>query len=317
MESALEGCYGLLHELNAFVLDDSTNADYDSPHSSFTMFWSDVEHNDDVPGPLRSHAACVGIGSSVWVFGGSDWQKCHSSIWHFDCGAFILTETLDWTLVKHSGTPPSPRRAHSATFAGGYIFIFGGGDGSSYLNDIHVFDTRSYQWFQPTVRGPPPYPRRAHTCSYHDGRLHIFGGGSAKGPLNDLYILDIHDPYNVSWTPTECKGNIPPGRGYHTANIANDRLVVIGGGNGKHAFSDVYVLDIDTLTWHEVPLRDRYALLGHSSTHIGAALLVFGGHDNYGYNNQILFFDLVGLRWEIHPVAGKKPSGRGSHQAWF
>lgn len=57
--------------------------------------------------------------------------------------------------------------------------------------------------------------------------------------------------------------------------------------------------------------------LGHTSTQIGSYLFVFGGHDSRTYSNEILTLNLVNLQWEARRVCGKRPAGRGYHQAWL
>lgn len=42
------------------------------------------------------------------------------------------------------GVPPSPRDSHTCTTVGNMLFIFGGTDGKSPLNDLHVLDTCKY-----------------------------------------------------------------------------------------------------------------------------------------------------------------------------
>jgi hypothetical protein len=45
------------------------------------------------------------------------------------------------------GEIPSPRRAHSMTLLKNYLVVFGGGDGSSYFNDVYFLDLgESIQW---------------------------------------------------------------------------------------------------------------------------------------------------------------------------
>ena len=51
---------------------------------------------------------------------------------------------MDWKKVKTTGQIPSPRRAHTATLCGTKIYLFGGGDGDTALNDMYFLDIGKY-----------------------------------------------------------------------------------------------------------------------------------------------------------------------------
>jgi hypothetical protein len=49
---------------------------------------------------------------------------------------------MSWDIPETSGTAPGPHRAHAATHVGdGRIFVFGGGDGPNYFNELFILDT--------------------------------------------------------------------------------------------------------------------------------------------------------------------------------
>lgn len=109
-----------------------------------------------------------------------------------------------WSKPKVSGDLPPPRRAHSATMVDKRLFVFAGGDGPNYFNDLYIFDTISLRWTRPEVYGQTPSPRRAHTANYFDGQLIIFGGGNGVGALNDVHTLDLNDLDRLEWRKSEC-----------------------------------------------------------------------------------------------------------------
>lgn len=172
------------------------------------------------------------------------------------------------------------------------LFVFAGGDGPYYFNDLYVFDTVALRWTKPDVYGQTPSPRRAHTSNYYNGRLIIFGGGNGVGALSDVYSLDISDLDRLEWRKLECQGSIPIGRGYHTSSLVDGKLIVIGGSDGHTSFNDIHILKLDCQIWYQVKTDEIHHRLGHTATQVGSYLFVIGGHDSQSYTPDILTLNL-------------------------
>ncbi|GAK64711.1 galactose oxidase [Moesziomyces antarcticus] len=275
------------------------------------MYWSKAPVHGSVPRrSFRAHTANL-CDEVLWLFGGCDNRGCFRDLWCFD------TETMCWSKPKVTGDIPPARRAHSATMVNKRLFVFAGGDGPHYFNDLFVFDTVSLRWSKPEIGGTAPSPRRAHTCNYYEGQLIIFGGGNGVGALNDVHTLDVTDLSRLEWRKMECSGKVPIGRGYHTSNLVDGKLIVIGGSDGHMSFNDIHILRLDTQTWYQVKTEEIHNRLGHTATQVGSYLFIFGGHDSKTYTSELLTLNLVNLQWEPRKVCGKKPQGRGYHQAWL
>lgn len=275
------------------------------------MYWSKAPVHGSVPRrSFRAHTANL-CDEVLWLFGGCDNRGCFRDLWCFD------TETMCWSKPKVTGDMPPARRAHSATMVNKRLFVFAGGDGPHYFNDLYVFDTVSLRWSKPEVGGTAPSPRRAHTCNYYEGQLIVFGGGNGVGALNDVHTLDVSDLSRLEWRKMDCRGKVPIGRGYHTSNLVDGKLIVIGGSDGHMSFNDIHILRLDTQTWYQVKTDEIHNRLGHTATQVGSYLFIFGGHDSKTYTSELLTLNLVNLQWEPRKVCGKKPQGRGYHQAWL
>ncbi|KAK4047705.1 hypothetical protein OIV83_005213 [Microbotryomycetes sp. JL201] len=294
------------------------HADVD-PAPPTTMYWSKTPVQGRIPRGLRAHSATL-VGNNVWCFGGCDAKgTCFRDVWKFDC------DTYTWTKPKVTGQVPPVTRAHTATTAlDDYIFVFGGGDGPTYYNDVYILDTVCLSWSKPVVRGRAPSKRRAHTAFVYEDKILVFGGGNGTNALNDMHALDVSDLEDLAWTGLETYGQVPVARGYHTSNLVGDgsKCVMYGGSDGSECFGDVHILDLDTLTWSGVDLvvdqqsfenQAGFPRLSHSTTTVGSNLLVFGGHDGVTFSNQVLMFNLVTLQWEHLRTAGIAPSPRGYH----
>ena len=145
------------------------------------------------------------------------------------------------------GDVPPPCRAHTATLVDRRIVVFGGGEGPAYYNAVYVLDTVSRRWTHKVFPedAPLPPPRRAHTAVLYKGKVWVFGGGNGMEALNDLWTLDCTGPTErMRWEHIETRGRRPLPRGYHTANLVGNVMVVVGGSDGRECFSDIWCLNL-------------------------------------------------------------------------
>lgn len=179
---------------------------------------------------------------------------------------------MQWSHTETQGDVPPPCRAHTATLVDRKIVMIGGGEGPVYYNDIYVLDTLTRSWSRPHFPSPPspapsspshphpvepdpivpptiPPPRRAHTAVLYRGRIWVFGGGNGTQALNDLWTLEVGTTAAVErmkWELMTTRGKCPSPRGYHTANLVGNVMVVMGGSDGKECFSDIWCLNLGT-----------------------------------------------------------------------
>lgn len=310
-------------------------------------------HGSKLIKPLRAHTATL-VNDAIWIFGGTDLVGCFKDVWKLDLETLSFTKVkcrgLDEDLAvdphhAHSGygysddpsidqfnksrpspntkrlrnSPkdhmPRPCRAHSATHLDGRIFIFGGGDGPNYFDDLYYLDTISLTWTKPKVKGVLPSTRRAHATVLYGNQLIIFGGGNGSRALNDVHALDLTDLSSLEWRELAIKGRSPLNRGYHSANLIGSKCVIFGGSDGGECFSDIFILDLENLTWIQVEVECPIARLAHTSTQVGSYLFVIGGHDGEDYTSEVKLFNLVTLQWEPRTVKGQLPPRIGYHTA--
>ncbi|KAI0085582.1 galactose oxidase [Irpex rosettiformis] len=293
------------------------NAD---PVPATLMYWSKAPVYGVLPiHGLRAHSATL-VDGVTWIFGGCDEKGCWKDVWCFN------TETMQWSNPATVGDVPPPCRAHTATLVDKKLVIFGGGEGPVYYNEVYVLDTVTRQWQHPQF-GPPthletpptiPPPRRAHTAVLYRGRIWVFGGGNGTQALNDLWTLEVGNNASVDrmkWEMMKTGGKTPSPRGYHTANLVGNVMVVVGGSDGRECFSDIWCLNLDTLQWSQVKLQTQYRRLSHTATQVGSYLFIWGGHNGSSYTSELLLFNLVALVFENRAPAGRAPSARAYHAA--
>ncbi|KAG8908914.1 hypothetical protein FRB99_000017 [Tulasnella sp. 403] len=272
------------------------------------MHWSKAPVHGALPTrSMRAHTVTM-VDHMAWVFGGCDDRGCWRDVWCFDI------ETFQWSHPEMLGELPPPCRAHTATLVDRKIYVFGGGEGPTYYNDLYILDTVSHRWHKPNIPAPHPLPRRAHTAVLYRDTIYIFGGGNGHRALNDVWALDVSvGPDKLRWEQIHAHGQKPGARGYHTANLVGEVMVVLGGSDGRECFQDVWVLDLEKLVWREVKPDKTYRRLSHSSTQVGSYLFVMGGHDGNKYSHELLLFNLVTLQFEPRQTQGRPPSSRGYH----
>ncbi|XP_024523389.1 rab9 effector protein with kelch motifs [Selaginella moellendorffii] len=101
--------------------------------------------------------------------------------------------TYIWSKPVMKGTHPSPRDSHSPTAVGSKLYVFGGTDGTSPLDDLFVLDTAANTWGKPDVFGDVPAPREGHSTSLIGDNLLVFGGcGKSSDPSEEEYYNDLH-----------------------------------------------------------------------------------------------------------------------------
>lgn len=286
------------------------------PAPAAGMYWSRaITYGRSPSRPLRAHSSNL-VGEYLYVFGGCDMKACFNALYILDM------DTLTWSRPRTTGQIPPPCRAHSCTtverdLGGGKksysLYVFGGGDGPNYFNDLYVLNIDTMVWTKPTIEGDPPSPRRAHTTCIWNQKIIIVGGGDGARALADVHTLDVSDTQNLKWEVLKPQGNPPIARGYHTSNLVKDKLIVYGGSDGHECFSDVHVLDLISNRWSQVDLDRAVPRLAHSATQVGSYVFVIGGHDGTRYSNEVLLLNLVTMSWETRKIYGGAPSPRGYH----
>lgn len=272
------------------------------------------------PRPRHGHRA-VSIKDLLIIFGGGNEgivDELH-----------VYNSTKNqWFIPKVFGEIPHGCASYGLIADKTRLIIFGGMiEYGNYSNDIYELQASSWQWRKLHPKPPPyympPCPRIGHSFTLIGNKIYLFGGLANDGNdpqnnlpryLNDLYILDISTPNALSWDIPETVGDYPPPRESHTAvgytdSKGKSKLIIYGGMSGQRV-GDIWILDIDTMSWNKPIILGPKPLPRslHSAVIINNCMFVFGGWVPLNENdiierewkctNQLASLNLETMSWE-------------------
>mmetsp|Transcript_33290 Transcript_33290/g.78947 ORF Transcript_33290/g.78947 Transcript_33290/m.78947 type:complete len:632 (+) Transcript_33290:204-2099(+) len=216
------------------------------------------------------------IGKQLILYGGSwkDHDKKELRICNLDS---FTWETPSIPTSQPKNMPPLTN--HAAVVVGRTkILCFGGRRGSELVDDLKVLNTDNLKWSVPATKSLSPSPREGAALWTLREKVFCFGGETEEGLANDLWQLDTE---SWTWGQVQCYGPPPSARRDATLVSAEDgrRLWVFGGHDGARCLNDVYVLEMERLTWSYININSAppEARMRHSATAIGHYMVISGG----------------------------------------
>ncbi|KAL5565900.1 hypothetical protein UlMin_029064 [Ulmus minor] len=119
------------------------------------------------------------------------------------------------------------------------------------------------------------------------------------------------------WLYPKVLGFNPSERWGHSACHSQGILYVFGGCCGGLHFSDVLLLNLETMVWSALVSRGQGPgpRDSHSAVVVGKKMIVFGGTNGFKKVNDLHVLDLVTKEWTQPECKGTPPSPRESHTA--
>lgn len=273
------------------------------------LHWAQAEADGQAPISRSRHTANL-VGKNLVIFGGVGGGRPLNDLFvmHTDGGSMF------WTEPSVNGVPPSARVGHTATLVGTKVFFFGGHDGKTCLNDVHVLVMMNWRDVQCT--GGRPNPRVSCTMNVVGSKLVMLGGAAHEKPLNDVSILDTASGL---WTVPTVSGTPPAALVGHTSTLIASELFVFGGSDGKRDGNELNLFDIETHSWSQPALEGQapMARVGHTACQVGSTkICFFGGYGiRIGYVNNTHILDTALLSWSRPYINGAPPAPRVGHTA--
>ncbi|GAB0092079.1 Host cell factor [Sergentomyia squamirostris] len=243
--------------------------------------------------------------------------------------------SFKWRKVNNStGPQPRPRHGHRAVAIKELMVVFGGGN-EGIVDELHVFNTLTNQWYVPVTKGDVPPGCAAFGFVVDGTKILVFGGMVEYGKYsNDLYELQATkwEWRKLKATPPSHPNTLPCPRLGHTFTLVGDRVFLFGGlanesddpkNNIPKYLNDLYVLNIrnDPPTW-EVPItngeapppRESHTCVVYTDSHLKTFLVIYGGMSGYRLGD-LWMLDTQSLTWSRPEIAGSPPLPRSLHSS--
>ena len=200
--------------------------------------WSLIDIDGPVPPARAQHTAILDDDNHrMIVFGGRNRYRGFDDVWALD-----LTPGAEaWTELEPTGTPPDPRRWHSAIYDSDNqrMIVFGGGGGGDVFDDVWALDLTpgAEAWSELDLGISIPSARVQHSAIYDasNGRMVMFGGYTNGAFLNDVWTLDLTAGAEA-WTQLGPAGTPPDVRRGHSAIYDHGGQMLVFGGLGSGGF---------------------------------------------------------------------------------
>jgi N-acetylneuraminic acid mutarotase len=222
--------------------------------------------------PLGAHSSAVWTGSEMVAWGGCTGSPfCDTPN---GAGASYDPNTNTWTPVSATNAP-SPRFDHEAVWVGDAMILWGGYNGSAYLNNGSRYDPAANTWTAISNTGAPS-GRVEHKMLWTDSLVLVWGGsgtanmrtGGRYNPISDIWTaIDTEDPESL--------------RTYHMAVWTGAEMIVWGGvgdGTANSGLNTGRRYDPATNSWNAISTASAPpGSWGSSIVWTGTEMIVWGG----------------------------------------
>ncbi|XP_046552759.1 host cell factor 1-like [Haliotis rubra] len=244
---------------------------------------------------------------------------------------------LKWKRVTNTtGPAPRPRHGHRAVAIKDLMIVFGGGN-EGIVDELHVYNTTTNQWFVPAVRGDIPPGCAAYGFVCDGTRILVFGGMVEYGKYsNELYELQASRWEWKRLKPKPPKNGPPPcPRLGHSFTLLGNRAWLFGGlandsedpkNNIPRYLNDLYALelkpnssqmgwDLPVTVGQPPPPRESHSCASYAAKDgRHSRLFIYGGMSGCRLGD-LWQYDVDTVTWTKPVVQGIPPLPRSLHTA--
>lgn len=239
-------------------------------------------------------------------------------------------------VVGWAGPGPRPRHGHRAAAIRELIIVFGGGN-EGIVDELHVYNTATNQWFSPAVKGDIPPGCAAYGFVCDGSRLLVFGGMVEYGKYSsDLYELQAS---RWEWKKLKAKAPVtgppPCPRLGHSFTLVDNKCYLFGGlandsedpkNNIPRYLNDLYILEMcpgsGEVAW-DIPItygalpspRESHTAVVYTEKYRKTSKLVIYGGMSGCRLGDLWTLDIETLTWSKPSLSGLAPLPRSLHSA--
>ncbi|XP_052738734.1 leucine-zipper-like transcriptional regulator 1 homolog isoform X2 [Bicyclus anynana] len=219
------------------------------------------------------------------------------------------------------------RSKHTAIAYKDAIYVFGGDNGKSMLNDLIRFDIKEKSWTKTLCMGIAPAPRYHHSAVVHRSSMFVFGGytgdilaNSNLTNKNDLFEYKFPTAQWIQWKFT---GQEPVPRSAHGAAVYDDKLWIFAGYDGNARLNDMWTINLvgENHQWEHVEQKGECppTCCNFPVAVARGRMFVFSGQSGANITNALFQFDFESHTWSrvctehLLRSAGPAPARRYGH----
>ncbi|CAG7721393.1 unnamed protein product [Allacma fusca] len=250
----------------------------------------------------------------------------------------MAVPALKWKRVSEtSGSQPRPRHGHRAVAIKDLMVVFGGGN-EGIVDELHVYNTVTNQWFQPSVKGDIPPGCAAYGFVVDGTRILVFGGMIEYGRYsNDLYELQAARWEWKKLKPKPARSGCdvePCPRLGHSFTLINNVVYLFGGlanesedpkNNIPRYLDDLWALELkpnNSVCWDRPttfgtapsPRESHTAVSYVEEDGSRPRLIIYGGMSGCRLGD-LWMLHLDTMEWSKPSVSGTIPLPRSLHSA--
>lgn len=235
-------------------------------------------------------------------------------------------------------TPP-PRSGHAMVHVDGHLLLLYGNDKSGHVNDVFAFNLFTQQWMLMACVGDVVEPRSGHSVSVVSSsaaastgassqRLWLIGGKQIfprMRSFGDIFEGTVNfETLTIHWRRVTPQSVLPQGtpmekRGYHSAVVYQDHLIVLHGGIVRDLYSpDICIYDTRMNVWRTLKPGDPSGYVpcaprsGHLAVIHNDEMFVYGSYSEEQAHMTLNSFCLQTYKWRRVSTSGRGPSRRAA-----
>ncbi|XP_057601387.1 leucine-zipper-like transcriptional regulator 1 isoform X2 [Hippopotamus amphibius kiboko] len=262
-------------------------------------------------GPIGAAALAGGARSKVAPSVDFD-HSCSDSVEYLTLNFGPFETVHRWRRLPPCDEFVGARRSkHTVVAYKDAIYVFGGDNGKTMLNDLLRFDVKDCSWCRAFTTGTPPAPRYHHSAVVYGSSMFVFGGytgdiysNSNLKNKNDLFEYKFA---TGQWTEWKIEGRLPVARSAHGATVYSDKLWIFAGYDGNARLNDMWTIglqDRELTCWEEVAQSGE---IPPSCCNFPAAvcrdrMFVFSGQSGAKITNNLFQFEFKDKTWTRIPT---------------